>query len=204
MALNGLRGSKNFKYPQWFKTKQLITFKTYFMKYLIVAFTLLFINLLNAQSFPTSWEGKWTGIVDIWSSGKKINAFPMSLEITPKDTSWNYTLTYQPPDRPIDIRNYSLVILNDSLGHYAIDEHNNIILDAYTNANCFYAGFGVTESDLLMRICKKDNVLEYEITTVQSDPVRVSGDTVIESDTIPAINSYKVVNLMKAVLELKE
>ena len=174
------------------------------MKYLIVAFTLLFINLLNAQSFPTSWEGKWTGIVDIWSSGKKINAFPMSLEITPKDTSWNYTLTYQPPDRPIDIRNYSLVILNDSLGHYAIDEHNNIILDAYTNANCFYAGFGVTESDLLMRICKKDNVLEYEITTVQSDPVRVSGDTVIESDTIPAINSYKVVNLMKAVLELKE
>ena len=90
-----------------------------------------------AQSFPASWEGYWSGEVEIWGSGVQQGAFPMSLEIKPTDSLWTYIITYDHGRLPEpDIREYSLVILEDTLGHYAIDEHNSIVLDAYFMGGC--------------------------------------------------------------------
>ena len=181
------------------------------MKHLFKPFTFLLLPIflftslaINAQSFPESWKGKWAGDLEIWEFNEKKNTFPMSLEILPKDTAWTFTISYLwDPDNP-DIRRYSLVTIQDNIGHYAIDEHNSIILDSYLNGNCFYTSFGGLGSELLTRICKKGDELEYEINSAKSDPIRVSGDTVIGQDTIPAIKSYSVFHLMKAVLEKVE
>ncbi len=170
---------------------------------ILMMLLITFVIEMKAQSFPKSWAGKWSGPVDIWSSGKKVDSFPMSLEISPMDTSWKFIISYdRDPNKP-DIRNYSLITIDRSTGHYAIDENNSIILDAYFYDNCLFINFGGFGSQLLTRICKNEEILHYEISSVKSDPVRVSGGEVINGDTIPEISSHGVYNLMKAKLRVQ-
>ena len=137
-------------------------------------------TLFFAQNFPQSWEGIWKGEMKIWQENREVNAFPMSLEISPKDSTWNFIINYQRDEHKLDVRTYSLITINASTGHFAIDEHNSIILDSYLNGNCFYTSFGGLGSELLTRICKNEATLEYEISSVKSAPIRVSGDEIIQ------------------------
>lgn len=174
------------------------------MKYLII-FLLSSLSIsVFAQSFPGSWQGTWEGTVHVWANDTIINSFPMSLSIAPTDSFWTYIINYgHTPGKP-DIRKYSIRKLNDSIGHYAIDEHNGIVLDTYKMGNCLMSSFGGLGSELYTRTCKKGDVLEYEITSVYSEPERVSGDIIMNGDSIPKINSYRVYNLMKAQLHQKK
>ena len=138
---------------------------------------LLPLTALNAQDFPESWTGHWAGTVEIWNQNTLVDSLPMSLTISPTDSSCDWTLVY---DRvyqgQIDQRNYSLITINDSTGHYAIDEHNDIILDSYLYGDCFYSSFYGRNTDLMMRICRVGpEELSYEITSAHSEPVRTSG-----------------------------
>lgn len=155
---------------------------------------------LGAQSLSSDWLGKWEGTVEIWSNNQKQNAFSMSLEISPADTAWNFIITYQMnPEKP-DVRNYSLLVLEDSSGHFVIDEHNSILLDTYLNANCLYSGFGGMGSELMSRMCLEGKELAYEIMSVKSEPIRESGGTLMKGDSIPSIRSYELYHLMRARL----
>lgn len=175
------------------------------MRLLCAFLSLLFLNPLVAQEFPRGWQGKWSGEVEVWSPGKQQDAFPMSLDIQPTDTSWTYTIFYDHNKLPApDVRPYSIVILNDSLQHFAIDEHNDILLDAYYLDNCLYSVFAGMGSQLQSRVCHEGDHLEYEITSFYEDAVRTSGDTVIGTDTIPPIQSYQVYSVMKAHLVKEE
>ncbi|MEL7531296.1 MAG: hypothetical protein AAFN10_08320 [Bacteroidota bacterium] len=171
------------------------------MKPILFALLGLSFLSLNAQQFPQDWEGKWTGTVEIWSQNQLTDSFPMSLEIIPQDSIWTYTLHYMHnKTKEPDIRPYSLVPIADSLGHFAIDEANSIMLDAYYSGGCLYSAFGGMGSELLSRICLEEEHLSYEITSFLSEAVRVSGDQIIESDTIPEIKSYQVYSIMRAEL----
>ena len=99
-----------------------------------------------------------------------------------------------------DKRKYQLILVDAAKQHFAIDEQNSIILDTYFNDNCLYTRFGGMGSDLQTRICLRDEVLEYEIMSNYSKPIRVSGNEIIGKDTIPEITSYDLYNFMKAKL----
>ena len=173
--------------------------------FLSVVTFVVFCAYSNAQSFPNAWEGLWAGEVKVLAGAGQQDAFPMSLEIKPTDSLWTYTIFYGHNRFPEpDIREYSLVILEDSTGHYAIDEHNSILLDAYYMDECLYSVFGGMGSQLQSRICRDGDQMEYEITSFYQDPVRNTGDTVMGTDTIPPIQSYEVYNVMKASLSRKE
>ncbi len=171
------------------------------MKKLFLLLCGLSLFSLQAQQFPQSWEGKWTGTVEIWGQNQLLDSFPMSLEIVPQDTAWTFTLNYMRNANEPDLRAYALVPLVDSVGHYAIDEANSIILDAYYNGDCLYSAFGGMGSELLSRICLDGEVLSYEISSFLSEPVRVSGNQIIESDTIAEIRSFNVYSVMSAKLK---
>ena len=168
--------------------------------FLAVIFVLNTVQV-KGQMIPPEWEGVWQGTVDIWSYNKKTDAFPMSLEITPKDTSWNFVISYNRDKNKSDIRLYELIIIDSSKFHLAIDEKNSIFLDSYFNDNCLYTRFGGMGSDLQTRICLNGEVLNYEITSNFSEPLRVSGNGIIEKDTMPEIKSYTLYHTMKARLK---
>ena len=170
---------------------------------LLISF--LFTSLIiKAQIVPVEWEGVWKGTVDIWSYNAKIDSFSMSLEITPKDSVWNFVISYnKDPDKP-DVRKYELMVVDSEKYHLAIDEKNSIILDSYFYDNCLYTRFGGMGSDLQSRTCLTQGVMEYEITSNLSEPIRVSGNEVIARDTIPEITSYVLYHVMKARLKKEE
>ena len=169
----------------------------YFFSFLLIVTILP----IRAQVLPPSWEGKWTGTVDIWAYNQKTESFPMSLEITPRDTGWDYIIDYQKdPDRP-DVRQYQLIVIDSAQSRLAIDEKNSIILDAYFNDDCLYTRFGGMNSDLIIRMCMENDVMDYEIISNFSDPIRVSGGQIIEQDTMPEITSYNLYHFMKAKLK---
>jgi len=73
-----------------------------------LVFLLLLTLPLKSQTIPSEWEGKWQGTVNIWAYNSKIDSFPMSLEITPNDTVWNFVISYnRDVDKP-DVREYQL------------------------------------------------------------------------------------------------
>ena len=175
------------------------------MRYCYTLLGLLSLSTVIAQDFPADWQGTWKGDVEVWSPGVQQDAFPMSLDIQPTDTTWTYTIFYDHNKLPApDVRPYSIVILNDSLQHFAIDEHNDILLDAYYLDNCLYSVFAGMGSQLQSRVCHEGDHLQYEITSFYGDAVRTSGDTVIGTDTIPPIQSYQVYSVMKARLVKEE
>ncbi|MEL6803677.1 MAG: hypothetical protein AAFO91_07845 [Bacteroidota bacterium] len=167
---------------------------------LILLCSFILPRTLSAQSLPESWMGKWEGTVEIWSNNQMVDSFPMSLTITPTDTDWDYVIDYQrDPERP-DVRRYSLFSLNDSIGHFAVDEHNGIILDTYRNGNCLNSAFSGMNTHLLMRLCLEEDGMAYEITSMPSEAQRINEEHVLEGDTIPEIRAYSVINIMRANL----
>ncbi len=167
-------------------------------------FPLLFFSLtataLAGQTFPADWLGKWTGDLEIWRGNRQVNTVPMSLEIQPLDTAWTFVITYQAGTAAPDLRNYLLVAVDDAAGHYAIDEKNGIVLDVYLFDNCLYDRFSLMGSDLFSRMCRLGETLVYEIISGNTEPARISGDTIMGADTIPPVSSYGLLNLTKAVL----
>ncbi|MEM9984268.1 MAG: hypothetical protein AAF804_04170 [Bacteroidota bacterium] len=180
------------------------------MSFFLRIFFLAFIHFLSlpaqtqAQVLPPAWEGTWGGTVYIWSYNVNTDSFPMSLEITPLDSGWNFVINYQRDKNQPDLREYELRSVDPSTYHFAIDEKNSIILDAYLNDNCLYTVFSGMGSELQSRMCLSDGGLEYEITSVLSEPTRISGDQVMGSDTIPEIMSYDLYHVMKARLKKGE
>ena len=169
------------------------------IKYL---FPLLLISIqLSAQIVPKEWEGKWKGNVKSWAYNSTIDSFEMSIDITPKDSTWDFIIFYgrEYQGKP-DIRRYQLIIEDESKSHLAIDEQNSIFLDCFINDNCLYNRFSVMGSDLQMRMCVKQTKMEYEITSYPSKPLRISGNEVVQKDTIPEVSSYDLRFLMKAEL----
>ncbi|MEO0897182.1 MAG: hypothetical protein AAFY71_12330 [Bacteroidota bacterium] len=169
----------------------------------ILAYIFIFLSVgqMAAQNFPQDWAGVWTGQMQIWQMNQVVTEFAMKLEISPTDSSWNYIITYKADSDTPDVRTYSLISINDTIGHYGIDEHNSIVLDSYLIGNCLFTHFSGMQTDLQTRVCMHGDHMEYEISYGPTKEVRQSGGTVIEQDTILSINSYAVTSLMKASLK---
>lgn len=169
-------------------------------KYLFLS--LLFISFqLNGQIILKEWEGKWNGNVKSWAYNNQIDSFDMSIEISPNDTIWDFTIFYdrEYKGKP-DIREYQLIVEDESKYHLVIDEKNSIFLDCFINDNCLYNKFSGMGGDLQVRMCVNGTKMEYEITSYLSEPIRISGKGVVQKDTIPEIKSYDLNFLMKGEL----
>lgn len=174
------------------------------LKYLWLASMVISFHL-DGQIIPTEWEGKWKGSVTTWTYNNQIDSFAMSIDIVPKDTVWDFIIFY---DREYqdqkDIRRYQLIIEDESTYHLAIDEKNNIFLDCFVYDNCLYNKFSGMGSDLQVRMCMTGAKMQYEITSYLADPIRVSGNTIIQKDTVPEIKSYDLNYVMKGELTKEE
>lgn len=164
----------------------------------------LVVNLSGQTEFPAAWSGEWEGELSIYRGPQKVDSLPMELHILPIDTldRYSWTIIYG-EDKVKGRRSYSLMVIDAETGHYAIDEHNSIILDAYLNAGKFYSCFSIDKSMVVSITELVGDSLTYEFLSGNLDPVRVSGDTVHQGDTIPAVSSYAVPMRHLAILRRK-
>jgi len=161
-------------------------------------------NTVSGQSktitLDSSWYGIWEGELEIWSQGKQVQQLPMSLEIQPVGKEFTFTLIYKMNTENPDIRPYTLKPVNDSIGHFVIDEANSILLDTYLIDNCLLDLFSMESSGVYSRICNQGEYIDLEMLGLGMDPIRISGGEVIESDTMPKVSSYPLQSMTKARL----
>ncbi|MBN8876589.1 MAG: hypothetical protein J0I32_03530 [Sphingobacteriales bacterium] len=171
------------------------------MKYLFLPGCIfLFSAMLKAQSgFPHGWEGNWKGEL-LWytETGKEPKKVNMELRIHRQDTAWGWQLIYGFPSE--DNRPYTLFAKDTTKGHWAINEHNDIVLDQFFLAGRLSGAFTVGNTTILNTYQLQGDSLVVEFNNLQAKPLSTSGKGTAES---PTVESYRVKGYQRAVLRRK-
>lgn len=152
--------------------------------------------------FPKDWMGNWKGEIQIYDHSGLKQSLHMGLNIHPTDTANVYTWIIQYGEDTINgKRDYLLRTINDTLGHYQIDERNSILIDAYHIDDRLLSEFEVLGNEIHSSYRLEEDKMIFEITVSQKSNVKSSGDSVVKGDSIPEVLSFPITGLQKAVLE---
>ena len=99
------------------------------------------------------------------------------------------------------MRAYDLLILDATKGLYKVDENNAIAMESYYFADKFVSLFEVQGSLLLSSVEKRGDDLIWEIFAGSMKPVSVTGDTIMGIDTIPAVQTFPINVMQRAILK---
>ncbi len=158
----------------------------------------------DSLGFPGNWVGEWTGDLVISTSAGEVQQLPMILRILPQEEGrYTFTIVYG-EDTPENTRPYFLETIDAEKGHYVTDEENSILLDDFLINGKLYSRFEVMGNLLLSTLEEREGQLIYEIISGPLAPIRTTGDTIIEGEEIPPVNSYHVKVQQRAVLVRKE
>ncbi len=167
------------------------------MRYPAIAFLLFCTQTIFAQStFPSDWAGSWKGGL-LWynGAGKEPRLVEMQLNIRKSDTSWTWQMTYGKPGE--DNRPYSLIPIDSTKGHWAINEHNGIILDQFFLANRLTGAFTVGSNTIINSYELRGDSLIVEFNSLQAKPINVTG---LGTEDSPKVENYRVQGFQRAVL----
>lgn len=181
------------------------------MKRSVFHLVFLFLPLAGAfgqadTTFPAAWAGMWEGTLEIYNAKGLAQTLPMELHILPIEDSDKYTwkIIYG-EDKEAGARPYIIQAINAQYGHYQVDEQNTILLDSYFLGGKLFERFEVMGSLLLTTTeLRNPDLLVWEIISGPLDPLAVTGDSVVEGDTIPPVSSYRIHVLQRALLTRKK
>lgn len=152
-----------------------------------------FTQLDEAQiyRFPEDWVGNWAGKLYIHSPKRaEPMEIDMQLNIQPADSAdqWTWEIIYK-TDSTTDKRPYLLKPIDRKIGHYVIDELNDIILDGYQRGNSFYSRFEVQKNLIEITYHYYGKELVFELLSGKNENPNLTGGT---SEDIPEVKSYPV------------
>ncbi len=162
-------------------------------------------TLLFGQSdFPTSWQGKWAGKLEILSAGAAAQEVPMELHILPTDSSgrFSWSIIYG-DNEATGLRPYELLTLNAEKGLFLLDEKNSIRMEAYFLGGKLYQWFEVEGTMIFTTNEMADDELLWELVWGQSEPVSVSGGQEFEGEEVSVVKTFPVDGLQRARLKRK-
>lgn len=158
---------------------------------------------VGAQNdFPDSWQGSWKGRLEIYSAKGKVNEIPMEMEIKKIEGTRKYTwIIYYGEDRVAGKRDYELIVVDASKGHYRIDEKNSILIDAYLIGDRLVEWFEVEKTQIMAQTMIKGDELIWELFAASAEPVSKTGGQKINEEEIPSVSSYGVSSIQRAILK---
>lgn len=153
----------------------------------------------DKEQFPQSWEGVWKGNLSIYKGEGKKQELGMELHILPIDSTSTHTWTivYVIDGKPSP-RNYELLTVDATKGHYQVDEHNDIILDEYLFNNTLYSRFKVGKSLLTASYEKQGESIIFTIIAGKAEPINTTGGT---NEDTPPVDSYEIGVMQHAILK---
>ncbi len=179
------------------------------MKICIFSICMLLFTTLIAQpktNFPEDWEGVWKGKLEIIGARGLVHSLGMELHISPisamskTDTlkKWNWTIIYRVNKDSADSRKYTLIEKDKLLGHYIMDEHNDILLDHYYIGGTLWSLFEVQGTRLMATNRMEGKKMISEISYGPMEPIQTTGGT---SEDNPPVMSYSILGIQRAVLK---
>jgi len=142
-------------------------------KILLILIILISITHISAQNnFPDSWIGHYQGNLEIYAVDSIAMNVKMELEIrkTAKDSVYSWVITYHLKNK-MDIRTYSLKVVDTQKGMFKIDENNSIVIDAHLRHNTFTSFFEVQNNVIIATYTKEEDIIIFEIISAKFKPV---------------------------------
>jgi len=151
--------------------------------------------------FPDDWLGGWEGELDIYNATGKVMTVPMQCWHQKRsDGAYDWHLVYGTGDKQ-DVRAYELKKINPAKGHYQIDEKNGILIDAFVLHDRLVSTFGVMENVIQTHYIIEKGQMTFEVYMHNQKEISTTGDTIIQGDTIPLVNSFHNQVYQRAVLK---
>lgn len=169
---------------------------------LIIIFLFFGVQEMIAQtSFPSSWEGSYSGELQIFGVDSIKMQLDMKLHIERKtDSIYSWEITYIFNGNE-DVRNYELHLKDKEKGYYVIDEKNSILIDSYYKSDIFTSFFKVSQSFIISTYTKKASTIEFEIIAANENLTQTSGNAEVNGEEIPEVTSFLVNGRQKAILQ---
>lgn len=126
----------------------------------------LFVQLA-AQSFPERCEGRWQGMMQIWSKGVLMDSVGIVFTVQPfagEAGRWNWKTEYISEKMPLT-KNYTLIEKSEQSNEYLMDEGDGVVLTNYVFGNKMYSLFKVGK---IWLTASYEFVAEYLIFEVTS------------------------------------
>ena len=147
------------------------------------------------------FTGKWKGSLEWSRPGKTPQQFSMQLNIAPTGIANQYTWQINYGDSGKDIRTYSLQPVDTSTGHWAIDEHNGIVLDNYLLSNCLTGSFTVMGNTITDSYCLENGKLKVVFISMKLADKTTTGKRTGDS---PSVDSYRLTGMQQGWLEKQQ
>jgi len=160
-------------------------------------------NTSDSLSFPASWQGDWSGTLEIFAGKGKIQSVEMRLEIHKIDTSkegrYTFGLVYGSKEQ--DWRPYELVPVAPERGMWKVDEKNSIVMESYLYGPKLLCWFVVQGNRILCTYEKTgDHTMVFEVLSGSETAVSTTGLTKQGDEDIPEVKTYPVGVFQRAVL----
>jgi hypothetical protein len=151
--------------------------------------------------FPDDWLGGWQGDLDIFNATGKVMTVPMQCWHQKRpDGLYDWHLVYGSGDKQ-DVRAYELKTMDAAKGHYQVDEKNGILIDAFVFHDRLISTFSVMENVIQTHYIVEKEQLTFEVYMHSQKPMSTTGDTIIQGDTIPTVNSFHNQVYQRAILK---
>ncbi len=145
------------------------------------------IRLATEKPFLETVVGHWKGSCDIVAPGSPELLFEVEMEriVEPTDDPNRYTwqIIYRTPDSE-QIRDYSMIIVDEEAGHYQVDENNGIVIDMYYyTPGILTQAFDVGNVRIIGHETYKGRRLNLQLIASGLEPATISGteDFVVSS-----------------------
>ena len=145
----------------------------------VITFCILSTLTLSAQSkFPEDYLGKWQGKLEIYSGNRIVADVQMTLFIdkTNRPDTYIYNLVYQGEGQAPDTRNYLLIVEDQSLGKFKIDEQNTIVLPMQLFGQKLISSFVVEGSVVHFLYTLQGNSILVEVISGPYDQATFTGE----------------------------
>lgn len=124
---------------------------------------------------PADWAGDWFGACTVTPAYQGIESFRAKLNIGPQSAEGRlrWKITYELAQR--DVRDYQLVPVDAAKGHYAVDEKNGLLLDAFLADGVLYMPFTIGGTLITATYSVgADGVMVMNLPSFGSTPVRTT------------------------------
>lgn len=153
-----------------------------------------------AEKFPEEWVGEWEGTLNLYNAKGKFMEVYTGLHILPLgEGRYSWTIIYGEGEKR-DERKYEIYAQDSAKGHFRTDEKNTIVLDDFLIGNTLYSRFEVMGNLLLTAYRKDGEKITFEVVSGKIAPIETTGG----QDSIPAVNSYGISTMQRAVLHRKK
>lgn len=157
----------------------------------------------SPQPFPEAWLGTYTGTLHIFTRDSVLRRIPMRFGLIDLDSAgcMRWELTYYVDTDVEDHRSYLLAPHLPKRGLYLLDELNSIEMHVQSIYDELISIFEVMGNRLVFcyRKINKDQIL-LSVYTHSNNQALESGDTTYAGEEIPAVSSFLVSGVQRALL----